>query len=105
MRVLIRSAYVTCVILRNRDCSMETKRKVTNGHVICSHPCAFGLCFHKEIYRYLYIAITRQKNRMEDSGLNAKVNLNLGMALLVIQAMGMTACILCFNQNHIIIHS
>ena len=52
MHVLIRSTYVTCVILRNRDCSMETKRKVTNGHVICSYPCAFGLCFHKKIYRY-----------------------------------------------------
>ena len=66
MRVHIRSTYVTCVILRNRDCSMETKRKVTSGHVICAH------VFQKEIYSYLYAAINKQKSRDGNTGLNAK---------------------------------
>ena len=66
MRVLIRSTYVTCVILRNRDCSMETKRKVTSGNVICVH------VFQKEIYSYLYAAITKQKRQNGNTGLNAK---------------------------------
>ena len=54
MRVLIRSTYVTCVILRTKDCSMETKRKVACGHVICAHVLSHG--------NEVNMDITKQKN-------------------------------------------